>query len=168
MTQNWSDRAEAICLHCGGRCCNDAHPPISGTCYHRLVTQGAPEDSFEWRGYRAVRTRGDGTCIFCNGSRCSIHNIKPETCRAGPFTFDVKGDVIEIFLKYETICPVVRLLEDVPEAYEHQFALAKRSITHLVANLTDEELSAICRIEEPETVKVAETPREYPDHDHRH
>jgi len=73
----------------------------------------------------------DGSCIFCHGNRCSIHTIRPETCRAGPFTFDVKGDVIEIFLKYETICPVVRLLEDVPEAYEHQSDLAKKSITHL-------------------------------------
>lgn len=166
MTQDWTFRAGAICLHCKGRCCNDAHPPISGHCYQRLVEQGVPEDSFEWRGFRAVRTRGDGTCIFFNGYRCSIHSIKPETCRAGPFTFDVKGDVIEIFLKYETICPVVRLLEEVPDAYEHQFALAKKSITRLVANLTDEELSAICRIEEPETEKVAEIPREY--HDYRH
>ena len=110
--------------------------------------------------------RDDGTCIFCNGNKCSIHGIKPETCRAGPFTFDVKGDIIEIFLKYETICPVVGLLREDPEAYEHQFALAKKSITHLVRTCRDEELEAICRIEEPETEKVAEIPREY--HDHRH
>jgi Fe-S-cluster containining protein len=168
MTQDWSVRAGAICMHCGGRCCTDAHPPVSAHCYRRLVGRGVPEDSFEWRGYRAVRARGDGTCIFCHGNKCSIHDIKPETCRAGPFTFDVKGDVIVIFLKYKTICPVVSLLREVPEAYEHQFTLAKKSITHLVLNLTDEELGAICRIEEPETVKVAEIPREYPDHDHRH
>jgi len=125
-----------------------------------------PEVSFEWRGYRAIRTREDGTCIFCTGNKCSIHTIKPETCRAGPFTFDVKGDVIEIFLKYETICPVVGLLRAEPEAYAHQFALAKKSIAHLVRNLREEELEAICRIEEPDTEKVAEIPREY--HDHRH
>jgi hypothetical protein len=106
------------------------------------------------------------TCIFCNGNRCSIHTIKPETCRAGPFTFDVKGDAIGIFLKYETICPVVRLLKEVPEVYEHQFALAKKSITHLVANLTDGELAVICSIDEPDTERVDEIPREY--HDHRH
>jgi Fe-S-cluster containining protein len=169
MIQDWSFRAGAICMHCGGRCCNEAHPPISGYCYQRLISLGVPEDSFEWRGYRAVRARGDSTCIFSAESRqCSIQSIKPETCRAGPFTFDVKGDVIEIFLKYATLCPVVRLLEEVPEAYDHQFALAKKSITRLVANLTDEELSAICRIEEPKTGKVAEIPREYPVHDHRH
>jgi hypothetical protein len=106
--------------------------------------------------------------MFCNANRCSIHSIRPETCRAGPFTFDVKGDVIEIFLKYEAICPVVRLIREVPDAYEYQFALAKKSITHLVLNLTEGELAAICRIEEPDTEKVAEIPREYPDHDHWH
>jgi uncharacterized protein len=168
MTQDWIIRAEAICLHCGGQCCNEAHPPISGHCYHRLVDQGVSEDSFEWQGYRAIKARGDGTCMFCNANRCSIHSIRPETCRAGPFTFDVKGDVIEIFLKYEAICPVVRLIREVPDAYEYQFALAKKSITHLVLNLTEGELAAICRIEEPDTEKVAEIPREYPDHDHWH
>lgn len=166
MTQDLLTRAEAICMRCGGRCCTGAHPPVSTPCYERLIGQGIPEDSFEWRGYRAVRAYADGTCIFCHDSRCSIHSIKPETCRAGPFTFDVRGDVIEIFLKNETICPFVRLLEEEPEAYEHQFALAKKSLTRLVAGLTDGELRAICRIEEPETIKVAEIPREY--HDHRH
>lgn len=168
MTRDWPDRAEAVCMHCGGRCCIDAHPPVSVSCYHRLVAAGVPEDSFEWRGYRAVRAREDGSCVFCTGNRCSIHSIKPETCRAGPFTFDVKGDMIEIFLKYEAICPVVGLLKEVPGAYEYQFGLAKKSIPHLVANLTDEELAAVCRIEEPETEKVAGIPREYQDHDHRH
>jgi Fe-S-cluster containining protein len=166
MTDDWTSRAEAICFRCGGRCCIDAHPPISDGCYHRLILHGVPEDAFEWRGYRAVRAGYDGTCVFCNGNRCSIHGIKPETCRAGPFTFDVKDDIIEIFLKYESICPVVRLLKEEPEAYEHQFALAKKSIAHLVANLGHEELAAICAIEEPATEFVAAIPGD--SHDHRH
>jgi hypothetical protein len=159
MTPDWLTRAEAVCLHCGGRCCTDAHPPLSRNCYQRLVARGVPEDSFEWRGYYAVKAREDGTCIFCNGNRCSIHTIKPETCRAGPFTFDVRDQVIEIFLKNETICPVVRLLKEVPEAYQYQFGRATTSITRLVANLTDEELAAISTVDEPETVKVAELRR---------
>jgi Fe-S-cluster containining protein len=166
MTADWTVRAGAICLQCGGRCCTDAHPPVSGHCFERLVASGVPEESFEWRGYRAVRAREDGTCIFCTGNRCSIHAIKPETCRAGPFTFDVRGDQIGIFLKYESICPVVRLLEEVPEAYAYQLALAQKSFRHLVSELTESELAAICAIEEPETVMVGSIPREY--HDHRH
>jgi uncharacterized protein len=168
MTQDWHIRAEDVCRNCGGRCCFEAHPPISGQCYRRMVTEGVPEDCFEWKGYCSVRVRGDGICIFRDAGQCLIHSIKPETCRAGPFTFDVKGDVIEIFLKNETICPLVRLLKEVPGAYEQQSALAKKSIARLVSNLTDDELCEICRIEEPETEKVAEIPRKYPTHDHRH
>jgi Fe-S-cluster containining protein len=153
-------------MQCGGRCCTGAYPPISRNCYERLVARGVPEDAFEWRGYRAVRARDDGTCIFFHGSRCSIQGIKPESCRAGPFTFDVHGDMIRIFLKREAVCPVVTLLREVPEVYGYQFARAKESITRLVADLNDDELAAICRIEEPETEYVAEIPREY--HDHRH
>jgi hypothetical protein len=51
------------------------------------------------------------------------------------------------------------LLKEVPEAYRQQFELAETSITHLVRNLTDDELTVICRIDEPETEKVAELPR---------
>ena len=169
MTEDWLIRAEEICMKCGGHCCNDAHPPISGHCYERLVSEGVPEEAFERNGYRHLRTHADGTCYFWNGGKCGIHKIKPETCRSGPFTFDVKGDVIEIFLKFESICPIVRLLKEVPEAYNQQYTLAAESITRLVSHLTEEELAVICRIDEPETEKVAEIPRIYsPSHDHRH
>jgi hypothetical protein len=50
-------------------------------------------------------------------------------------------------------------LKEVPAAYDQQYSLAVKSITHLVANLDEDELSVICRIEEPETEKVAEIPR---------
>jgi uncharacterized protein len=162
MTQDWLLEAETICLRCGAQCCDDAHPPISDACYRRLIAGGVPEEAFERNGYRSIRARDDGACIFRTGGRCGIHAIKPETCRAGPFTFDVKGDIIEIFLKSEEICPVVRLYKETSEAYDQQYALAARSISRLVSNLTEEEIAAICRIEEPQTEKVAEIPRQYP------
>jgi uncharacterized protein len=158
MIPEWMTQAEAICLQCGGQCCKGAQPPISDCCYDRLIAGGVPPGVFGKDRYRYVRTRSDGTCMLWEG-KCRIHGIKPETCRAGPFTFDVRGDVIEIFLKYETICPMVRLLREVPEAYDQQYALAVKSITHLVSHLTDDELAAICRIEEPDTEKIAEIPR---------
>jgi Fe-S-cluster containining protein len=161
MTEDWLLRAEAICLQCDGHCCNEAHPPISGYCHKRLLAEGVPEHAFEQEGYRRVRTRSNGTCILSSGGKCSIHGIKPETCRAGPFTFDVRGDTIEIFLKYESICPLVGLLKEVPAAYEQQYTYAVTSITRLVANLTEEELAAVCRVDEPETEKIAEIPRVY-------
>ncbi len=32
----------------------------------------------------------DNKCIFFCDGKCSIHSIKPETCQAGPFTFDME------------------------------------------------------------------------------
>jgi Fe-S-cluster containining protein len=93
------------------------------------------------------------------GGRCTIHGIKPETCRAGPFTFDVRGDTIEIYLKFERICPLVRLLKDDPAAYGRQYAVAVGAITQLVSDLTEEEIRAVCSREEPETEKVTEIAR---------
>jgi hypothetical protein len=71
----------------------------------------------------------------------------------------VKGDVIEIYLKFPGICPLVTLLKNTPEAYRLQYDLAVKSITRLVSNLTQEEIDAVCRINEPETEKVSEVPR---------
>jgi len=169
MTDDWITRAEAICMLCGGHCCNGAQPPISEECYRRLVAQGVPEAVFGQNGYRFVKTCDDGTCMLCKGGKCSIHAFKPETCIAGPFTFDVTRKTIRIFLKYETICPLVRLFKEFPEAYGQQYAAAVRSITRLVSDLREDELAAICQIEEPETEKVAEIPRIYQaQHDNRY
>lgn len=162
MTDDWLMQAETICLQCDGRCCVEAHPPVSGSCYARLRSQGVPPEYFDHNGYHHIRARPDGSCICREGGKCSIHGIKPDTCRAGPFTFDVKGDIIEIFLKYENICPLVALLKEVPEAYGQQYSRAVLHITHLVAHMPEDELEVICRIGEPETEKVAEIPRTRP------
>jgi Fe-S-cluster containining protein len=159
MPEDWLTRAEEICLQCGGHCCVDAHPPVSRTCCQRLTAAGLSPDMFEDAGYHRLKTRENGMCVLSKGGKCAIHAIKPETCRAGPFTFNVKGEVIEIFLKFSAICPLVTLLKATPEAYRVQYDLAVKSLTHLVSNLTQEELDAICRVEEPETEKVAEVPR---------
>jgi len=159
MTDDWLLKAEDICMRCGGHCCDEAHPPISKHCYERLRASGVPADAFEYEGYRRLKCRTDGSCILSKTGKCSIHGIKPETCRAGPFTFDVTPTTISIYLKFESLCPIVGLLKEIPEAYEQQYAAAVRNISHLVSNLTEEELEVICSIDEPETEKVAEIPR---------
>ena len=146
-------------MNCGGHCCDDAHPPISMNCHQRLIAAGVSPAVFETNGYRRLRTHPDHTCILMKDSMCLIHAIKPETCRAGPFTFEVTGDKIRIFLKHESICPIVPLLKEVPEAYGQQFDLAIQNITNLVAHLTDEEIDAVNRIDEPDTDLVAEISR---------
>jgi Fe-S-cluster containining protein len=114
---------------------------------------------FEYTGYKRLKVKENGVCILSEQGKCRIHTGKPETCRAGPFTFDVKGDVIGIFLKYERICPLVKLLKEIPEAYQQHYNLAVKSITNLVSNLTLDEIDAICCIDEPDTEKVSEIPR---------
>jgi len=146
-------------MRCGGDCCNNAHPPLSSSCYERLTHAGISPDLFEFTGYTRIRTKENGKCIMSDNGKCTIHAFKPETCRAGPFTFDLNGDLIGIYIKHESICPIVKLLKEVPEAYRQQYELAVQNITHLVRNLTNDEISVICQIDEPETEKVAEVPR---------
>ncbi len=146
-------------MRCGGHCCIDAHPPVSQSCSERLLTAGVSPDMFEYTGYKRLKVKENGVCILSKQGKCRIHRVKPETCRAGPFTFDVVGDTIRIFLKYESICPLVKLLKDTPEAYQMQYNLAVKSITHLVSNLTRDEIDAICSVDEPDTEKVSEVPK---------
>jgi hypothetical protein len=146
-------------MECGGHCCDEAHPPITKNRYDQLIAAGVPDACFENAGYLRIRTHPDGTCILMQDHKCTCHQIKPETCRAGPFTFDVEGNTIRIFLKHASICPIVPLLKEEPEAYRQQYDQAVTHIIHLVAHLTDAEIAAINRIDEPDTDKVAEIPR---------
>lgn len=157
--ENWLLRAETICMECGGHCCDEAHPPISSACYERLTAAGVSPDMFEFVGYKRLKTRKNGECVLSENGKCGIHAFKPETCRSGPFTFDMNGDMILLYLKHERICPIVGLLKEIPEAYQQQYEIAVQNITCLVKHLSDDELAVICRIEEPETDKVAEIPR---------
>lgn len=159
MTQNWVLHIEEICMKCGGQCCEGACPPISDERYNFLVKNGVSPDNFEFNGYQHLKLKNNNDCVLFSDGKCNIHSIKPETCRAGPFTFDVKEDKIEIFLKYESICPIVRILKEVPDAYNQQYLNAIENISKLVACLPEDELEAVCRIEEPLTEKVAEIPR---------
>ena len=93
--------------------------------------------------------------LFKNG-KCSIHTIKPETCVAGPFTFDIKDNVLQIFLKRENICPMVRFLKANRKAYDGLFEVSVENIMHLIENVPAAEMEEILKIEEPETDLVAE------------
>lgn len=161
MTENWLLKAETICMECGGHCCDDAHPPVIADRYEELTSAGISPDVFEDCGYRRLKTHSDGTCILMKDHKCTCHAIKPETCRAGPFTFDVDGGTIRIFLKQARICPIVPLLKSEPEAYRQQYEQAITHITRLVGGLSEDEIREINRIDEPETDLVAEIPRTF-------
>lgn len=159
MTENWILRIEEICITCGHYCCYESCPPICEARYNSLIKNGVSTDSFEFKGYRRLKVKKNNECILFHNGKCSVHTIKPETCRAGPFTFDINDDKIEIFLKNESICPIVRVLKEIPKAYDQQFSRAIENISNLVSNLYENELQAIHLIYEPLTEKVAEIPR---------
>ena len=148
--------AEYICGLCGGRCCHEAHPPLCEARLKTILAHGDFRGSIEYRGYLRLKAGSDGQCVMLSHGRCQIHRFKPETCSAGPFTFDAKGSVLEIYLKRETICPLVSYLTANPEALEAQKKIAIRLFRRLVESLPGEELAHIVLIPEPETDKVAE------------
>ena len=87
-----------------------------------------------------------------------MHAVKPETCVAGPVTFDINPErgKIEWYLKMEKICPLAGVLHEDEEALSRHVESAKKECLALVQGLGAEELKAILRIEEPETFKIGE------------
>jgi len=114
------------------------------------------EDAVEFAGYKRLCLKQDGFCVLFQNGKCSIHSIKPETCVAGPFTFDIKDKVLQIFLKRESICPMVRFLKANRKAYDGLFETSVENIMHLVNSVPASEMAEILKIEEPETDLVAE------------
>lgn len=159
MHTDWMLRAEAICGSCGGRCCTDACPPLCDERIRILLSRGDYADRIEKNGYRRIRTKENGECMMLESGRCSIHAFKPETCMAGPFTFGVTDRTIEIFLKKDSICPLIPHLKADREMYEMQYSRAIEHISSLVGALPEEELRIIAAIPEPETELVAILPR---------
>jgi len=102
----------------------------------------------------------EGYCIFYDRKtgECLIHSVKPETCVAGPITFDIniKTQKIEWYLKMEEICPLAGVLYKNKDVLKKHLELAKREILVLVSELDSEALKAILKIEEPEAFKIGE------------
>jgi len=156
------DTLSQICARCqlGGGCCHEAHPPLTQRRIDILADIGVGADKIEFAGYRRLKVREDGFCILFDKGGCTVHSAKPETCVAGPFTFDVRDNILEIFLKNESICPLVAYLKADLEAYQAQLDMAVENILALLRDMPPAELEAVLRIEEPETVMVAKIPLE--------
>jgi Fe-S-cluster containining protein len=156
--EGWDDLAALVCEECGGRCCIEAQPPLTAQRIQKLQAMGCSADAIDPQRYKKIRSNGDGYCAMYQKGRCLVHRVKPETCIAGPFTFDVRDNIIELFLKKESICPLVALLKGRADEYARQYALACENICTLVEHLPAEELREILRIEEPETERVGAIP----------
>jgi Fe-S-cluster containining protein len=152
---------EALSRACGscqlqGGCCFEARPPLTKKRIEILTAGGVSPESIEFAGYRRLTLKPDGFCVLFENGMCSVHSIKPETCVAGPFTFDMQGTILQIFLKRERICPMVKVLKENKDAYDGLFQAAVEKIAGLVRALPEDELAEILKIEEPETDLVAE------------
>ena len=133
-----------------------AMPPLTEKRIDILLANGVSHECIEITGYKRLRLKPDGFCVLFQDGKCSVHSVKPETCIAGPFTFDVKGRILQIFLKRPSICPMVEVLKKDRKAYGSLFELSVSKIVELVNDLPPEELLEIVKIDEPETELVAE------------
>ena len=154
MDTDPSSSPESLCRACGARCCIGACPPLSPERAALILSRGAYGDCIEYAGYRRIRLRENGECAMLTGGTCAIHAFKPETCKAGPFTFAVSDAGLEIYLKQETICPLAGLLRADPARYREHYRVAIGQITGLVASLSASELRVISAIPEDATELV--------------
>ncbi|MFH0748443.1 MAG: YkgJ family cysteine cluster protein [Candidatus Bathyarchaeota archaeon] len=154
-----------VCESCELPCCKGARPPLSRVritiIQKYLRAEGfSLKTPFNRSGYSFPREISGGYCIFFDlkTKRCTIHPSKPETCVAGPVTFDldVKKGIIEWYLKSEKICRLAgSLYQNKPKLSKH-LESAKREIRALINSLSGKELLAILRIDEPDTFKIGE------------
>ncbi|MBS7621764.1 YkgJ family cysteine cluster protein [Candidatus Bathyarchaeota archaeon] len=154
-----------ICGTCKINCCWDAKPPITGRrekiILEYLRTQGIYlENPFVHAEYTFPREDANGYCIFYDKAtrKCVVHPVKPETCVAGPVTFDINKTTgkIEWYLKIEKICPLAGVIYKDKALLKKHFEAARREILQLVRELTPEALRTILKREELDTFKIGE------------
>jgi Fe-S-cluster containining protein len=160
-----------VCSQCknGLSCCFGTRPPI--TPERRKIIEAYLKkeqiliaDAFAETEYVFPREKPDGYCVFCDvkAGKCLIHPVKPETCVAGPITFDInrKSGKIEYYIKMEKICQLAAVVYKDMELLQKHLESAKKEIVRLVDGLSHEELEAILKKDEPETFKIDEDPGE--------
>jgi Fe-S-cluster containining protein len=155
-----------VCKDCTDSCCRNARPPISSKrektikAYlkkHKILI----EKPFVRVKYLFPREDAEGYCAFYDKAsmRCIVHPVKPETCVAGPVTFDINipNRKIEWFLKKDSICALAGKLRKNEKMFKKHFESAKKEILNLVCALDPEALQAILKIAESETCKIDES-----------
>jgi hypothetical protein len=154
-----------ICQKCKTSCCNGARPPITlkrkAIIENYLKKNGVgAKNNFETNVYTFPKETSDNYCVFfeINTLKCRIHPVKPESCVAGPITFDInmKTGKIEWFLKMEKICRLADALFKNEEALRDHLISAKRELLQLVQDLDAKPLKAILKIDELDTFKIGE------------
>jgi len=154
-----------VCSECRIICCQDAKPPLSES-RKKILKEYMDkqkikvEKPFTKEKYSYPSVDETLLCVFNSKvtKRCMVHPVKPETCRAGPITFDINFETkkIEYFLKKSEICAYAGELFKNKVAFETHFEVAKKEIMRLVKELSADELRELTKIDEPQTFKVGE------------
>jgi Fe-S-cluster containining protein len=154
-----------VCSQCKIICCQDAKPPLTEK-RKKIIEKYLEKEKIniekpfvkENYSYPAV-----DELVFCRlfnkeTGKCLVHPVKPETCRAGPITFDINFSTkkIEWFLKKSELCAFAGTLYSDKAAFKNHFEAAKPELTKLIQELSREELWAIVKIDEPQTFKIGE------------
>ncbi len=154
-----------VCSQCKIICCQDAKPPLSEK-RKKIIKEYIEKQKINIEKPFAKEHYSYPTVdelVFCrlfdkDTGKCSVHPVKPETCRAGPVTFDINFSTkkVEWFLKKPEICAFAGVLYSNKAAFKDHFEIAKKELTHLIRELDPEELRVILKIEEQHTFKIGE------------
>ena len=156
-----------VCSQCrtSYSCCHGTRPPITKQ-RKKIIeeylkkTNSSLAGTFSETDYIFPRESPEGYCIFhdMKTRKCLIHTVKPETCIAGPVTFDINRRTgrIEWFLKTDRICQLAGMLYANKETLEKHLVSAKGELLALVRDLDSGSLKAILKKDEPETFKMGE------------
>ena len=160
-----------VCSQCKLICCQDANPPLTLN-RKKILTKYMAEQKvtvktlFVDEEYSHPTADAQGICVFYNKEtrKCRVHPVKPETCKAGPITFDInlKTRKVEFYLKKGEICAFAQVLFENKELLGKHLEAAKSEILRLICALDADSLKNILKIPEPQTFKIAENelPRE--------
>ena len=156
-----------VCSNCrtSYSCCRDTTPPVTDERRNIILTylrtaNTEIDDPFAEEDYVYPRLKADGYCVFHDDrtKKCLIHIVKPETCVAGPITFDIntRTRMIEWFVKKESLCQLAKVVYNDKDLLRKHVASAKKEIARLVSQLDSRALRTILRKDEPETFKIEE------------
>lgn len=154
-----------VCSECKLMCCQSANPPLTAKrkkiIHTYLQKQGTSSaNMFVDETYSHPAIDEQEYCVLYNkdSGKCRVHPVKPETCVAGPVTFDINLQTgkVEWFLKKGSICAFAQKLYVDDARFKAHLEAAKPEILQLICELDAQALKAILRIPEPETFKVGE------------
>jgi Fe-S-cluster containining protein len=154
-----------VCSQCRSICCQDAKPPLTNG-RKKIIQKYVKnqkidlKDPFTQKEYSYPAVDEEIYCRLFNKStgKCIVHPVKPETCVAGPVTFNINfcTKKVEWFIKTKELCAFAGVLFEDKVAFKAHFEVAKRQILALIAQLGADELRALMKIDEPMTFKFAE------------